>query len=802
MCKILESFDFTAQWITMEGASEVPNCALQFYRAFEVLSEIPRPTVLRITAESYYVLFLNGIEVGHGPVRGSHTIDYFDTYDITKLLRIGENHLGVLVQSMNDGGNFNSFSAGCTLLAEAPGVVKSDAAWHVRPLPGWRNTTRPFNFQTGYRIEFDFREDDGDGWLMGADVESWANAVSFVSERLARKRLLPRGIPALREMAVVPQLLKSSLVKVELSDDQENVSKRLNSEEWLEAMPARVAGNAEDGWEVELPGDPTLGVAVVFDYGKPRTGYFEWTVEGEALAGVRVEVTYGEELWHGRVRAEHPQESYFFTDTYFLRNGRNHLCNPFSQHGGNLVQLVFRRTAGAASETPIRFRIHSAVCHDERYPYAPETRFRCSDPLLERIWEMCRQTISACTTDVFVDCPWREHAFWVNDLIIENLSSLVLFGPSEVHRRAFELAFSQQTSDGWVSAVVPDTLGENGRPVNVLPATNLFLFTMLEQYLMESGDADTVWRYLPNLWKILSAFEATRTEGDALVRPFEGTWNFYDWGLQMHRLIFDGCRESMLNSLYIIALKTWMRLCKRLDHPAEAEWCETRIAEITETLRREFYRPADGVLEDPAKTFAPGEEELRPTTARTELAQALALSSGVWGEEERHGFLKALKSHALLECDLYLSGLVWRALWENGEAAEVLERVRRHYGKIVRAGYDTIVEATVHLFGREAFDEAGSLCHGFATSAAIFFREAVLGLRPLEPGFRRFIFRPATLDLQYASGRVYTPTGSIEAKWEKSGDGLRLTLALPTDTTAILPDGTEVSGPSASEFQF
>ncbi|MBR4518682.1 MAG: hypothetical protein IKO65_06755 [Victivallales bacterium] len=152
LCQFYKPFDFTAQWITMEGASEVPNCALQFHCAFGVAEPPEVPAVLRIASESHYILYLNGIKVGHGPVRGSHTIDYFDTYDITKLLRIGENHLGVLVQSMNDGGNFNSFSADCALLAEAPGVVKSDAAWHVRRMPGWRNTTRPFNFQTGYRI--------------------------------------------------------------------------------------------------------------------------------------------------------------------------------------------------------------------------------------------------------------------------------------------------------------------------------------------------------------------------------------------------------------------------------------------------------------------------------------------------------------------------------------------------------------------------------------------------------------------------------------------------------------------------
>ena len=789
-------FDFTAQWITLAGTSEIPNCALQFYCAFN-LTEVPAaPAVLRIAAESSYFLYLNGQPVGRSSARGSYAIDYFDAYDVTALLRVGTNHLGVAVQSMNTRKNFNSSPAGCGLIAELPGLLKSDCSWRVRKLPGWRNTTREFTFQQGYKVEFDFREDDGDGWLLGIGVDDWSHAVPLESPRLTAKRLLPRGIPALTNAVATPILLKSASVRVQALSPECDIAEVLNEEEWHENHVTQTDGH---NWTFALPDDAALGQALVFDYGKDRMGFFECTVTGERLAGLRLDVTYGEELWHGRVRAWHPQP-YYFTDTYFLRDGKNLIRHPFLAHGGSLVQMVFRRT-GDASSGELAVQVSEVRCVEQRYPYGPETRFHCSDPLLERIWEMCRETMEASTADVFVDCPWREHAFWVNDLLVINRASLALFGPSEVHRHAFELAFSQQTADGWVSAVVPDAFAD-GRPCDLFPATNLFLFLMLEDYLRESGDTATVKKHLPNLRRILEAFERSRAPGDALVRPAEGLANFYDWCFGMNGLTFHTCRESMLNSLYIVALKTWMRLCARLGEPCDDAWCNNRIAEVAQAIRTDFYRETDGVLEDTALAVEPdGTEPHRPVKVRSELAQALALLSGVWTPEENRRFLDALHGHSLLECDLYLSALVFRALCEtDGElgAAEVLSRIRRHWGKAVKAGFATVPEAVVHQFGKAVFQEAGSLCHPFATAPAIFFREVILGLRPLEPGFRRFAFCPMSLDLQYASGCAYTPNGTIFASWEKTPQGLEIHLTIPAGTTAVLPDGTELAGPATT----
>lgn len=51
------------------------------------------PVLLRITADDYYKVSLNGVPVGMGPAQGYHFDYYWNEYDITYLLREGENEL-------------------------------------------------------------------------------------------------------------------------------------------------------------------------------------------------------------------------------------------------------------------------------------------------------------------------------------------------------------------------------------------------------------------------------------------------------------------------------------------------------------------------------------------------------------------------------------------------------------------------------------------------------------------------------------------------------------------------------------
>ncbi|OQA82342.1 MAG: Bacterial alpha-L-rhamnosidase [Lentisphaerae bacterium ADurb.Bin242] len=509
LCNFYDPFSFSAVWISLPEAVR-PNFCMQGTRGFQY-EPGPEKAILRIAAESYYRLFINGFFVGNGPVRGTCSVNYFDAYDISGLLRKGDNRIGVVVQSMNSTQSFNSHPAGCAFIAELPGVLATGTDWKIRPTPGWIHTEHNFTLQHGYKIEYDLRKEDR-GWLDGTGTGTWADAIVFHNAALNAKRLSPRGIPPLRETDFTPELLIAAETVPEDVPEGEDIGDVLNREVWHDNTD-RVVRSGEDQYTL-LPGEG--GATLIFDFGRECTGYLE--VEIEAAAGTRLDITYGEDLWHGRVRASFRatgyKEMYFFTDTYYLRDGLNSVGNYFLEHGASLVQLSFRNMTG-----PVYIR--KIVYHDCRFPYRAAARFHCSDPVLDRIWDICRETLELCTTDVFEDCPWREHAFWVNDLVVENLTSLTLFGAAAVHRRAFDLAFSQQYPSGWCPGVAPTARNES-KPSNILPATNFFLFKILEDYYRESGDLATVkrTRFFGIFMKIGPMLGKLLNVGNHLSNPF------------------------------------------------------------------------------------------------------------------------------------------------------------------------------------------------------------------------------------------------------------------------------------------
>ena len=71
------------------------NRFMRFRRSFELAAK-PQRAELRLFADTQYIAWLNGVEVGRGPGRSDPTWTFFDVLDVTALLQPGRNTLAVL----------------------------------------------------------------------------------------------------------------------------------------------------------------------------------------------------------------------------------------------------------------------------------------------------------------------------------------------------------------------------------------------------------------------------------------------------------------------------------------------------------------------------------------------------------------------------------------------------------------------------------------------------------------------------------------------------------------------------------
>ncbi len=125
----------------------------------------PSPT-LRIAAENRYLLYVNGVRIGEGPVKGFPWHRFYDTYDLADLLAHGKNTIGVIVYRFGiSSGRSYGGQGGLWLELDsgARRLLQTDDSWRVGVAPFKRRRVRRMAMGMEYCDVHDMRREDD--WL-------------------------------------------------------------------------------------------------------------------------------------------------------------------------------------------------------------------------------------------------------------------------------------------------------------------------------------------------------------------------------------------------------------------------------------------------------------------------------------------------------------------------------------------------------------------------------------------------------------------------------------------------------------
>ncbi|HEY0827849.1 MAG TPA: family 78 glycoside hydrolase catalytic domain [Bacilli bacterium] len=210
--------DWQAQWIWNEGEASPRNEWWCFRKTFEVPIRGWDHAQLALTADSRYVLYVNGKQVGRGPVRSWPTEQFYDTYDIGYLLKPGqENTLAVLVLHFGVS-NFYYLRGRGGLLAQlelmlgdkAVEIVATDASWKTTAHLGQDPRSGRMSCQQAFAERIDARAFDLSWMNMTFDDHTWSNASEIGSVGMEPwTQLIPRDIPFLTEEVFYPVRIES-----------------------------------------------------------------------------------------------------------------------------------------------------------------------------------------------------------------------------------------------------------------------------------------------------------------------------------------------------------------------------------------------------------------------------------------------------------------------------------------------------------------------------------------------------------------------------------------------------------------
>lgn len=800
-----------AHWTVFFGGpkrrEEGCNRWFLFRRRFS-LPAAPGEATATVTVDGRYQLFVNGRRVGRGPVRCGPLYQRTDTHDIAAHLRPGDNVLAMLVRvygvdtswyervegewqpTFGDGALYCDARIRC---GDTDVDVLSDEQWRCLETDAWQQDTQRSAWGLGFVEVHDARRLPLDWTHPGFDDSSWDPVVILFAgggppdSMMGGMRsepfptLIPRDIPFLRESPLAPQRVIRWYGAVA---DPALPPERQLYEDRLGPLPDGSVENPDallsDDESVTVVRTGEGAVSFLLDFGRIHSGYP--FVEMDANGGEVVDVAVAEGIpgeWDPAGIGEQPRLD--------VETGRGmhlfrYVARPGQQRFERFEWTAVRYAQVTVREAPHGLRIRHVGSNFVRYPVEERGEFSCSDRVLDRLWEVSRYTLQNCMHDGWEDCPSREQRQWLGDATVESLVAQAAFGPSAnaLNRQFLHHAAESQRPDGLTQMFAP---GDHHRDAVLIPDWTLQWILNAEQHWLYTGDLETIERIFPSIQKALGWFD--RQSGPNGLVAHVPYWHFMDWAaLGRHG---EACA---FNAQLAGAFTAAARLAAALDWPRAADRYEERAERIAEALNARHWDERRGVYVDMVDP-ASGAQDPRVS----QHANAAAILWGVapaprWprivervSDPERLKFTAAPpiaptgepfdEENDVVLANTFYSHFVCRALARAGRFDRALALMRERFGRMLDQGATTLWES---------FGPTASLCHGFSATPLYQLSTEVLGIRPLEPGFRRFRFAPQFADLTEARGVFPTVHGDIRVSWKREADGADLTIEVPDGT--------------------
>jgi alpha-L-rhamnosidase len=775
------------------------------FRKTFAIADVPATAPLRLTVDSRYVLYVNGVEIGRGPIRSQPRRLRFDEYDIAEALMPGDNTIAVLVTYYGKANSFWQPAAGsglfgvdALLVVEArigSQLVMSDDSWGVSRSNAWGEFRG--SWVDGVPVErVDAREFAPDWMTPEFDDSSWVPATIMKTNHIGgfgESRpptdpygiLRPRGIAALTgETIGAHEVVDSSSRPIpEWSADHPAIRVR--------ELLAESADAAVQAAVLPIAGSVASGQAhhIEVDFGRILSGFVE--IDLEAARGTIVDLYYREKSWASdRTRGlESPT-----TGARYVARGANDAYRSLELNGLRYLHLI------VYGDETADFTITGIRMREYHYPEVGDAKFVSDDDEINRLYAAGIRTVTMNAFDSFTDCPTREQRAWVGDGVVHQLVHLTTNEDWALARNYVVLGDSPR-SDGMLPMTVVGEIESSGGLT--IPDWALHWVHGVHNLYRYVGDQEQILALLPTVEGVLRWYADYVDEFGTISDVPE--WNLVDWSS-----VFSTGRSSLLTGLWARGLREFAEMSDWAGNAGAAGWARAHWQRAQDGFE-DFWDAERGRYVD---HFVNGERQ--PATSQA--AGAVAIVSGLaprdrwqqivdgvtdedtlvvrsWIGSETGGYdqQKILDQQAGVQridwdverevviAEPFFSYVVHDAVAAADRAPQLLGMMRR-WSQFLVDGYDTFGEC----WGW------GTPVHGWSSTPTRDLVQHVLGIQPAEPGFGVVEFAPRLGTLTELDAVVPTGHGNVEVSVR---DG-QATIASPVPVSFVSSDGRSTMLPA------
>ena len=734
-----------------ESEKYLPHLPAGYLRKSFEISGVKENTRLYISAKGLYEAYINGVKVGKEVLTpGSSNYNFeikYQTYDVTKLLKSGENDIEIIIgdgwyrSTSGVDGDRNLYgdtiSVIARLEAEGESVLVTDASWEA--------------CTSGPTMQNDMEQ----GEVYDAGREDYREK----SELWYPAHVLGTDYNLLKAGNMVP-----------VTENETFTGKLITTP------------NGER----------------VIDFGQNLAGYVEFTLTGEA--GKTVTLLHGETLDENgnftqenfEDRARHKEGGVYQMVHYTCKSGENHYKPKFTVMGFRYVKVITELKLEGASFTA------NAV-----YSKMDKTAdFTCENALVNSLVKNALWSQKGNFLDIPTDCPTRERAGWTGDAGLYADTGLMLMDSVTVFRHWLKQCRYGQYEDGRIANIAPP----NNRPGMISKMLSGSVgwgdacIIVPYEICKKTGD-ERILRENYEMMKKWYAFLENTAKAQA-DREFKADEKYRDYTFETGINYGEWCEpgttpeQSMRNGNYDVATAYFSHSGKLLSEIAEALGFEDDAAhykEMSENAKKAFVgsftENGDIHSERQCQYIRPIKFGLLPEEKEKTAADRLRQLVENSGYHLNTGFLTTPDICGILA--------------EHGFADDayrlLLQEDMPGWLYSVKKGATTIWE-TWDGINKDGVPK-DSLNH-YSYGAVVGW--LINGICGIKYANSETVIKPfPNRVIGYATAGYDSPKGTIKSGWHYEGEKCVISVEIPCNMKAkvILPDGSEHSaGPGKRVF--
>ncbi|MEG2381199.1 MAG: alpha-L-rhamnosidase C-terminal domain-containing protein [Oscillospiraceae bacterium] len=488
------------------------------------------------------------------------------------------------------------------------------------------------------------------------------------------------------------------------------------------------------------------GGYIILDFGKEIHGGLDITVQMTGDDSGKMHVTFGESV------------SESMSTIGFKNATNNHAIRdmivdvPFMSNF-NIGKTGFRFVKIEVLNSEIQFRTILADFMVKDIEY--KGSFKCSDELINDIWNTGAYTVYLNMHDYLWDGIKRDRLVWVGDMHPEVSIISAVFGYDDCVPKSLDLIKSETLPSDWI---------------NGIPAYSMWWIKIQRDWYYQNGD----FEYLKEQEEYLLATleHIIKNINDDGTNNID--YKFVDWCSNE-----TPAAEAGLHAMFKIALIAGAEICEILGNNNFANVCKSKLKALD--------------------NYSPDNFNNKQIAGLEIFADSRALEKNM---------KNVLKPKPLEGLSTFLGFYVLKAYGEAKDISGALEILRGYWGGMLEMGATTFWEDfdinwmenaykidelpkdgmnDVHgdngRFCYEGFRH--SLCHGWAGGPTAFLSQYVLGVHVLAPGCKKIMITPNIGDLKWAEGSYPTPYGNINISHKLVDGKLKTTVDAPSEIEIV-----------------